>query len=124
LEHFKKFQVNLEFHQNKCHPGGVPDTKRQCEKATDQWAQGVAGRPHLAVTLSKRWVEGNPKLKVGGAQTTWPVGHVARPTGHHLACYRLNQVGNPSLDSYKYPLPVEVKATQSTCSSPLVKVPV
>jgi hypothetical protein len=32
-------------------------------------------------------VEGNPKLKAG----------------HHLVCYRLNQVGNPFLDPYKYP---------------------
>jgi hypothetical protein len=36
-EHFKKLQGNLEFHQNKCHPGGVPGT-RQCAKAVDQWA--------------------------------------------------------------------------------------
>jgi hypothetical protein len=69
-------------------------------------------------------VEGNPKLKVGGGQTPWPVGHVARLAGHHLVCYRLNQVGNPSLDSYKYPLPVEIKATYTTSSSPLVKVSV
>jgi hypothetical protein len=32
-------------------------------------------------------VEGYPKLKVGGGQTPWLAGHVARPTGHHLACY-------------------------------------
>jgi hypothetical protein len=36
-------------------------------------------------------VEGNPKLKVGGGRTPWLA-------AHHLACYRLNQVGNPSLD--------------------------
>jgi hypothetical protein len=41
--------------------------------------------------------------KVGGGRTTWLAGHVARPTGHHLASYRLNQVSNPSLDPYKYP---------------------
>jgi hypothetical protein len=29
-------------------------------------------------------------------------GHVARPAGKHLATYRLNQVGNPTLDPYKY----------------------
>jgi hypothetical protein len=28
---------------------------------------------------------------------------------HHLACYQLNQVGNPSLDPYKYPIPVDIK---------------
>jgi hypothetical protein len=38
----------------------------------------------------------------GGGRTTWPAGQVARPTGHHLASYQLNQVGNPSLDPYKY----------------------
>jgi hypothetical protein len=67
-------------------------------------------------------VEGNPEPKVGGGRTSSLVGHVARPTGHHLVCYQLNQVGNPSLDPYKYPLPVEIKATHTTCSSPLVKV--
>jgi hypothetical protein len=46
LEHFKKLQGNLEFYQNKCHPGGVPNMRRQCAKAADQWAQGVAGRPN------------------------------------------------------------------------------
>jgi hypothetical protein len=67
-------------------------------------------------------VEGNPKLKVGGGRTPWLLGHVARPGDHHLLCYQLNQVGDPSLDPYKYPLPVEIKATHSTCSSPLVKL--
>jgi hypothetical protein len=46
-------------------------------------------------------IEGNPKLKVGGGRIPWPIGNVARPAGHHLACYRLNQVGNPSLDPFK-----------------------
>jgi hypothetical protein len=36
----------------------------------------------------------NPRLIVGGGRAPWPAGHVARPTGQHLACYRLNQVGN------------------------------
>jgi hypothetical protein len=52
--HFKILYGNLEFHQNKCHLGGVPDTRRQCAKVADQWAEGVAdwpnplvGRPHL-----------------------------------------------------------------------------
>jgi hypothetical protein len=40
-------------------------------------------------------VEGNPMLKVGGGRTPWPAGHVARSAGHHLVCYRLNQVSNP-----------------------------
>jgi hypothetical protein len=32
-------------------------------------------------------VEGNHKLKVGGGRTPWPVVHMARLIGHHLACY-------------------------------------
>jgi hypothetical protein len=67
-------------------------------------------------------IEGNPKLKVGGGQTPWLAGHVARLTDRHLVCYQLNEVGNPSLDPYKYSLPVEIKATHTTYSSPLVKV--
>jgi hypothetical protein len=47
-------------------------------------------------------VTGNPKPKVDGGRTPWLPGHVARPTGHHLVSYQLNQVGNPSLDPYKY----------------------
>jgi hypothetical protein len=57
LEHFKKLQGNSEFHQNRCHPRGVPDMRRQCAKAADQGAQGVAGqanplasRPHLTAS--------------------------------------------------------------------------
>jgi hypothetical protein len=46
-------------------------------------------------------IEGNPKLKVSGGRTPWLAGHVAGPAGDHLACYRLNQVCNPSLDPYK-----------------------
>jgi hypothetical protein len=41
--------------------------------------------------------------KVGGGRTTWPADHVAKPASHHLASYRLNRVGNPSLDPYQYP---------------------
>jgi hypothetical protein len=49
--------------------------------------------------------KGNAKAveKVGEGRITWPAGHVARLAGHHLASYRLNQGGNPSLDPYKYP---------------------
>jgi hypothetical protein len=39
--------------------------------------------------------------KVSGGQTTWPA-------SHHLASYQLNQVGNPSLNLYKYPSTVEI----------------
>jgi hypothetical protein len=38
LEHFKKTQGNLEFHQNKFHPRDVRDTRRQCAKVPNQWA--------------------------------------------------------------------------------------
>jgi hypothetical protein len=48
-------------------------------------------------------VTGNPKLEVGGGWILWLPGHMARPGGHHMASYQLNQVGNPSLDPYKYP---------------------
>jgi hypothetical protein len=65
-----------------------------------------------------------PKLEVGGSQTRWPVSHVARPIGQQLECYGLNQVGNTSFDPYKYALLMEFNTPHSTCSSPLVKVPV
>jgi hypothetical protein len=47
---FKKLQRKLEFHRNKCHPGNAHDTRRQCTKAIDQWAQRVASRVHLAAS--------------------------------------------------------------------------
>jgi hypothetical protein len=37
----------------------------------------------------------------------WPTSHVAMPAGQHLASYRLNQFGNWSRDSYKYPWSME-----------------
>jgi hypothetical protein len=33
--------------------------------------------------------------KDGGGRTTWPVGHVARPAGHNLVSYLLNQLVSP-----------------------------
>jgi hypothetical protein len=68
------------------------------------WPAGPSMQPltgWLCGDTLQEVVEGNPKLKVGGDQTPWPAGHVARPAGHHLACYQLNQVSNPSLDPYK-----------------------
>jgi hypothetical protein len=50
-------------------------------------------------------VTGNPKLKVYGGRTPWQPGHVAMSAGHHMVSYQLNQVGNPTLDPYKYPPP-------------------
>jgi hypothetical protein len=79
LEHFKKLQENLEFHQNKCHPGDVPDTRRQCAKVTNQWTQGVADCPaRFYVGLACGFMhtclheKGKAKKveKVGGGQTT------------------------------------------------------
>jgi hypothetical protein len=46
--------------------------------------------------------------KVGGGQTHWSAGHVARPVGHHLVSYHLGQVGGAPPWPYKYPLPVKV----------------
>jgi hypothetical protein len=43
LDYFKKAQGNFEFYQNKCHPRHVHETRRHCAKATNQWAQEVAG---------------------------------------------------------------------------------
>jgi hypothetical protein len=54
----------------------------------------LTGRLH-GDTLQEA-VIGNPKSKVGGGQTSWPPDHVSWPAGHHLASYRLNQIGNPS----------------------------
>jgi hypothetical protein len=75
--------------------------------------QPLIGRLH-GDTLQEA-VTGNPKPKVGGGWTPWPA-------SHHLVSYRLNQVSNPSLDPYKYPLPVEINTPHSTYSSPLVKI--
>jgi hypothetical protein len=82
--------------------------------------QPLMGLLHGHVLLEA--VTRNPKLEVSGSWTRWSADHVARPTGQHLACYRLNQVGNSSLDPYKYPIPMEFKTPHSTCSSPLIKV--
>jgi hypothetical protein len=54
---------------------------------------GRSAPPCSGDTLQEA-VEGNWKLNVSGGQTPWPA-------GHHMVCYQLNQVGNPSLDPYK-----------------------
>jgi hypothetical protein len=61
--------------------------------------------------------------KVGGDQTTWPTGHVARLAGHHLVSYRLNQVGNPSLNPYKYPSIGGNQNMHHILEIPLAKLP-
>jgi hypothetical protein len=78
-----------------------------------RWPVGPgAGRPvRFYVGLARGFVhmclheKGKVKAveKVGGGWTTWLASHAARPVGHHLTSYWLNQVGNPSLDPYKYP---------------------
>jgi hypothetical protein len=113
LENFKKLQGNVEFYQNKCHPGNAPNTRRPCAKATDVWAQWVAGwpvNPTFQPPMSfhggdapQEIVEWNLRPGVGGGWAPWLADHVARLAGQHLANYRLNQVGSCSWDSYKYP---------------------
>jgi hypothetical protein len=57
------------------------------------WSVGPTMQPLVgwfrADTLQEV-VKGNPKLKVDGGQTPWPVVHVGGPIGHH------------SLEPYKY----------------------
>jgi hypothetical protein len=52
----------------------------------------------------------NLKLEVDGSWTQWLLGHVARLANQHLGC----QVGNSSLDPYKYPLPMKFNIPHST----------
>jgi hypothetical protein len=66
----------------------------------------------------------NSRPRVGGGHATWSTDHVARPSCQHLANYQLNQVGNCSWDSYKCTPTDGIHTPHSTCSSPLVKVPV
>jgi hypothetical protein len=61
-------------------------------------------------------VEGNPKLKVGGGRTPWPA-TTWRVTD-------LTKSVTPPWTPINTPLLVKIKATHTTCSSPLVKVSV
>jgi hypothetical protein len=84
-----------------------PLTSRPRGWSADQtpWPTGPTLQPLMGWlhgdTLQEA-IEGNPKLKVSGGRTPWLA-------DHHLVCYRLNQVGNPSLDPYKYSLLMEIK---------------
>jgi hypothetical protein len=98
--------------------GGWPGS--QTPWPADPTLQPLAGWLH-GDTLQEA-VIGDPKPKVRGGQTPWLPGHVPRLASHNLESYQLNQVGNPSLEPYKCPLPVEINTPHSTCSSPLVKV--
>jgi hypothetical protein len=87
LGHFKKLQGNLEFHQNKCHPGNVLKNEEVVLKG--HWTMGPGGgrsakspgRPaRFCVSLVRDFMDtclhkkGKAKAleKVGGGQTTWP----------------------------------------------------
>jgi hypothetical protein len=61
--------------------------------------------------------------KVSGDRITWLAAHMARPTGYHLVSYQLNQVSNPSLDSYKYPSTSGNHNTHHILEIPLAKLP-
>jgi hypothetical protein len=61
--------------------------------------------------------------KVGGGRTTWLAGHVTRLNDHHLVTYRLNQVGNPSLDPNKYHYTGGNQNTHHVFEIPLAKLP-
>jgi hypothetical protein len=70
------------------------------------WPAGPTLQPLMGLLHGhalQKVVTRNLRLEVSGSQTWWEAGHVARPAGQHLACYQLNQVGNSSLDPYKYP---------------------
>jgi hypothetical protein len=79
LEHFKILQGKLEFHQNKCHSGNAPNTGRQCVKANDQWAQGVAGWPHFAASrrLASRVRSQGGGNKESKVESQWKLNSVA-----------------------------------------------
>jgi hypothetical protein len=61
--------------------------------------------------------------KVGGGRTTWSTTHMARPAGHHFLSYLLNQIGNPSLDPYKYPSTGGNQNRHHILEIPLVTLP-
>jgi hypothetical protein len=54
--------------------------------------------------------------KVGGGQTHWPAGHVARSADHHLTSYRLDHVSEAPTWPYKYPLQVKVDTHTTFCT--------
>jgi hypothetical protein len=70
------------------------------------WSAGPTLQPLMGLLHEHALLEvvtRDSKLEVSGSRTWWLARHVARPAGQHLVCYRLNQVGNSSLDPYKYP---------------------
>jgi hypothetical protein len=90
-----------------------------------------SGRPvRFYVSLARSFVhtclheKGKAKAveKVGIGQTTWLADYMARPANHHLVSYRLNQVGNPTLDPYKYPSTGGNQNTHHFFEIPLAKL--
>jgi hypothetical protein len=65
----------------------------------------------------------NPKLEVGGSQTRWLAGHVARPANTWCVTDLIKSV-TPPWTPTNTPPSMEFKIPHSTCSSPLVKVAV
>jgi hypothetical protein len=61
--------------------------------------------------------------KISGGRTTWPTDHVARLADPLLVSYQLNQVGNPSLDPYKYPSTGGNQNTHRILEITLAKLP-
>jgi hypothetical protein len=141
LEHFKKLQENLEFHQNKCHPRDVPDMRRQCAKAANQWAQGVAGQPNplanqsgfMSVWLEasgtrvytrrgwrRRWrksVEAEshsrPAMLLGRLATTWRVTNLTKP---------VTPPWTPIIPLYWWKSEHTPHFGDSTCKAPILSV--
>jgi hypothetical protein len=115
LEHFKKLQGNVEFYQNKCHPGNAltqgGHVQRPLMCGPSGWPAGqtpLPADPTLQHPMSflggdalQGTVEWDPRPRVGGGHAPWLAGHMAWPAGQHLASYQLNQAGNCSWDSYK-----------------------
>jgi hypothetical protein len=66
-------------------------------------------------------IEGNPKLKVGGGRIPWPIGDVARPATTWRVIDLTKSV-TPPWTLLNNPLSVKIKATHTTCCSPLVNV--
>jgi hypothetical protein len=66
-------------------------------------------------------IEENPNLKVSGGRPPWPTGNMARPATTWCVTDLTKSV-TPPWTPINTPLPVEIKATHTTCSLPLVKV--
>jgi hypothetical protein len=125
LEHFKKLQGKLEFHQNKCHLTQGGSVQRPLTSGPRGW---LADRPHFVASRGLASQARSPRggNKESKVESQWKPDLVAaRPcvlaSRQHLVHYQLNQVSNSSLDRYKYPMLVECKIPHPTCSSPLVK---